>query len=840
MPSKKSQSGDLNKYAAPDTSKFARYCGEEISPVERFKQDINRHMASSLGVDHTHTHAFNFFRSLTLAVRDRVIESWIATQRSYYERQAKRVYYLSLEYLPGRFLCQHLLNLGLYDTAKTAIHELGYDLEELFEMEWDPGLGNGGLGRLASCFMDSLATLNIPAYGYGIRYDYGIFHQTIKDGQQIEGCDNWMRFGNLWEYVRPQHLYEVKSMGRVRHYEDALGRVCHEWVDTQSVMAMSCDTIISGFRNNRAINMRLWAAKSSRDFNLDLFNSGDYIGAVERQVRSENISKVLYPNDNVISGQRLRLAQQYFFVSATLQDILRRFTKRSRDFNQLPDKVAIHLNETHPAIAIPEMMRLLVDQERLGWEAAWDICNRLFAYTNHTIMPEALETWPIGMLGSALPRHLEIIYEINRRFLEKVQSIYTYDPERVARTSIIQGYPGERVRMANLAIIGSYSINGVSALHTNILKESVFRDFYEMMPAKFNNKTNGISPRRWLLQCNPSLSSLITEHIGDGWITDLNELSKLEPLAEEPDFRKLWQEAKYANKRALASYVRRETGLGVRVGSLFDVQVKRIHEYKRQLLNILHAVTMYNRVRDTDLSDIVPRTIFFAGKAAPSYYIAKMTIHLINSISATINKDPKSSEALRVVFLANYCVSQAEKIVPATDLSEQISTAGTEASGTGNMKFALNGGLTIGTKDGANLEMGERIGEENIFFFGHSAEELAGLRKQGYDPRYYYESDNELKRALDMISGNFFSPNDNGRFKPLVESLLSGDHTDPFFVLADYRKYMDRQNDVDRIFMNKEEWTKRSILNTARMGFFSSDRAIIEYAKDIWKVHSLD
>lgn len=810
------------------------------SAVEGFKNDIKRHMASSLGVDYTHTHAFNFFRSLTLTVRDRVIDSWIKTQRSYYERQAKRVYYLSLEYLPGRFLLQHLLNLDLYDVARQAVTELGFDLDELLEMEWDPGLGNGGLGRLASCFMDSMATMNIPAYGYGIRYDYGIFYQSIRDGQQVESCDNWMRFGNLWEYVRPQHLYEVKALGRVHQYEDALGRVCHDWVDTQSVMAMSCDMIISGFHNNRAINMRLWAAKSSREFNFDLFNSGNYIGAVERQVQSENISKVLYPNDSVIFGQQLRLAQQYFFVSATLQDIIRRFTKRTRDFSLLPDKVAIHLNETHPAIAIPEMMRLLVDQERLGWDAAWDICTRMFAYTNHTIMPEALETWPVDLISRALPRHLEIIYEINRRFLDRVASFYTSDQDKAAGLSIIQGYPGERVRMANLAVVGSSSVNGVSALHTEILKNSVFHDFHAMMPNKFNNKTNGVSPRRWLLQCNPSLARLISDSIGSSWVTKLDDLKKLEPLAEDKDFRKAWQEVKYLNKRALAAYVRRETGLGVRVGSLFDVQVKRIHEYKRQMLNILHVITMYNRMKDLQINDVVPRTCFFAGKAAPGYFIAKMIIHLINSISSVINKDPRTSETLRVVFLANYCVSQAEKIVPAADLSEQISTAGTEASGTGNMKFALNGALTIGTRDGANLEMGQSIGEENMFFFGKSANELADLRMKGYDPRVYYESDNELKRALDMIAGNAFSPDQPGKFKPLIETLLYGDHADPYFVLADYQDYINKQAEVDQIFQNRDEWTRRSILNTARMGFFSSDRAIAEYAKDIWNVTSLE
>ncbi|NTU59771.1 MAG: glycogen/starch/alpha-glucan phosphorylase, partial [Deltaproteobacteria bacterium] len=654
----------------------------EVSPegaAEALREEILRHVVSSLAHDAQRASPAVLFRGLALAVRDRLARRWIETQRSYYARNAKRVYYLSLEYLPGRFLLSCLHASGLYETARDAVASLGTDLDALSELEWDPGLGNGGLGRLASCYLDSLATLGVPAYGYGIRYDYGIFFQALEDGEQVERCDNWMRVSNVWEFERQESLLEIRYGGSVEERVGPDGQLLHDWVSTDNVMAMACDLFVPGYRNDQVVNMRLWAAKASREFDLRFFHAGDYIGAVEDRVRSENISKVLYPSEEAEAGRELRLKQQYFFVAATLQDILRRHKKGDAPLTDLPDEVAIHLNETHPAIAIPELLRLLVDGERLPWDDAWDVCLRTFAYTNHTILPEALEKWPVELLGRLLPRHLQLILEINRRFLADVERRFPGDGERRARVSLIEEGPVRMVRMAHLAVVGSSSVNGVSELHSRILRESVFRDLYELYPERFNNKTNGITPRRWLLQCNQGVSALVTGAVGEGWVRDLDRLRDLAPFAEDAGFREEWRRARAANKERLAAYIQRRVGAAVDPASLFDVQVKRIHEYKRQLLNVLRVVTLYNRMRERPDAEVVPRTILFGGKAAPSYYLAKRTIALINGVARVVEADPAVAGRLRVIFLPNYCISQSEKIVPATDLSEQISTAGMEA-----------------------------------------------------------------------------------------------------------------------------------------------------------------
>ena len=799
------------------------------------KRSIIQHILFTLGSDYKSTGKLNYFRGLAYSVRERLIERWIKAQRSYYDNaQTKRLYYLSLEFLPGRFLMNNLINLGMDRLASRTLEEFGYSLQEIESEEWDPGLGNGGLGRLASCFLDSLATLKIPAYGYGIRYHYGIFQQVIKNGYQVEKADNWLRIGNPWEFERPQHLYPVHYYGRVHEWQDETGRERSDWVDTQVVMAMGCDTLIPGYGNEHVINMRLWSAKSSREFNLDFFNVGDYIGAVEEKIKSENISMLLYPSDEAEQGKELRLKQEFFFVSASLQDIMRRYKKQHDSFDSFPEKVAVHLNETHSAIAIVELMRLLIDQEGLDWDHAWSVCIKSFAFTNHTIMSEALEKWSVDLIGKLLPRHLQIIYKINFHFLQNVARLYPRDVARLQRMSMIEEDPVRQVRMASLAIVGSHSVNGVSDLHTDILKEHVFRDFYDMFPDRFNNITNGITPRRWLLSANPGLSRLITERIGPEWPTDLGRLKALIPLSNDPDFRSDWAKVKQQYKHRLADYIRQTNNISVSADSLFDVQVKRIHEYKRQLLNVLHVVTLYNRIKENPDVAVVPRTVIFSGKAAPGYRTAKLMIKLINSVAETINDDPDIADKLKVVFLSNYCVSLAEKIIPATDLSEQISTAGTEASGTGNMKCALNGGLLIGTYDGANIEIMQEVGEENCFLFGLTADQVKDLKNQGYNPRAYYMNNPELKKALDMIASGHFSLAEPHLFKGIVESLLDGG--DWYMVLADYQAYIECQEAASRMYHDRDEWTRRSILYTANMGKFSSDRSILEYARDIWNV----
>ncbi len=812
--------------------------GTETDPGHELRESIARHLQFTLGVDPKLAERPAVFQGLAFAVRERLLERWLETQRSCYELLAKRAYYLSLEFLPGRFLRNYLLCLRMEEEARKALAGLAWDLDDIEEEEWDAGLGNGGLGRLASCFLDSMATLRLPGYGYGIRYDYGIFHQRLVDGYQREECDNWMRQGSPWEIQRPEVIYRVQFGGRSEAVRDSSGQPRYRWVDTDSVMAMASDILIPGFGGEYVTHMRLWVARSSLEFNLAQFNLGDYVGAVEAKVLSENISKVLYPNDEQAQGRELRLKQQYFFVSATLQDIIRRFKKQHHDWSVFPDFVAIQLNDTHPSLAVPELMRILLDEERLGWEEAWQIVENTFGYTNHTVLPEALETWSIELLGRILPRHLEIIFEINRRFLEAVRERFPEDSRRIERVSLIEESDPKRVRMANLAIVGGHAVNGVAALHTDILKQELFREFNEFFPGRIRNVTNGITPRRWLFQANPELSDLITSAIGPGWVTDLDRLESLVPLAEDETFRTRWMEARRRNKKRLGRYILRKTGIGVNPDTLFDVQVKRIHEYKRQLLNALHVVTLFNRIKDEPGGSFVPRTVIFAGKAAPAYHQAKLIVKLISSVATVVNGDPDVRGRLRVLFLPNYCVSQAEKVIPAADLSEQISTAGMEASGTGNMKFALNGALTIGTLDGANIEIMEQVGRENIFTFGLNVDEIAARRAEGLDSRVFCNHDAELRRVLEMIERGVFSPEEPELFRPITRSLLEwGDY---FQVLADYRSYVEAQERVSRLYRRPTEWARRSILNSAGMGRFSSDRSVLEYAREIWRVSALD
>lgn len=806
-----------------------------IAVCGALKDSIQRHIVSLLGNDYLPPRKDTYYNGLAYCVRDRLIERWLNSQRSYYKSGAKRVYYLSMEFLPGRFLKNYILNLSLENECIEALKGTDFSLADLETEENDPGLGNGGLGRLASCFLDSLAKLNIPSYGYGIRYDYGIFFQKIVNGWQVELCDNWFRKGNPWEIDRRGFLYTVKFYGRSECYLDDAGNMRYRWADADTVDAMACDILIPGYGTEIVNNMRLWAALSSFDFNMEFYNHGDYMKAMEVKMLRENITKVLYPSDEMEQGKMLRLKQQYFFVAATFQDILRRFKKLKVPLSSLPEMIAVQLNDTHPAISIAELVRILLDEERLGWDEAWDIGVRTFAYTNHTVLPEALEKWPIEMIGKLLPRHMEIIYEINRLFLQEVAQRYPGDVGRLARMSLIEEGPAKKVRMAHLAIVGSHSVNGVAELHTRILKTSLFRDFDEFFPGRFRNVTNGITQRRWLLQANPCLSALITSHIGPGWIADLYELKKLIPLAEDQDFRAAWRDVKRANKVLLGQYILRKTGIVIDEGSLFDVQIKRIHEYKRQLLNILHVITLYNRLKSDPQVDMVPRTVIFSGKAAPGYFFAKLIIKLINDIAKTVNSDTAVNGRLKVVFLPNYCISQAEKVIPAADLSEQISTAGMEASGTSNMKLALNGALTIGTLDGANIEIMEEVGEDNMFIFGLKSDEVSGMRLGGYNPWDYYHNDKDLMKALNMIASGFFSDEKKDLYMPIFNALLDGG--DRYLILADYRSYVSAHETAADVYKNSENWSHRSILNTANMGKFSSDRAVMEYANNIWELN---
>jgi len=801
------------------------------SDADSIRQSLADHLTYSVGKDSITATDRDWFYTAAYVARDRLIDRWMETMRGYYVKDAKRVYYFSMEFLMGRTLMNSLHNLGFDQEYRQALSELGVDLEKVRELEHDAALGNGGLGRLAACFLDSMATLNLPGYGYGIRYEYGMFSQRIENGRQVEHPDNWLRYGNPWEFPRPEVLYQVKFHGRVIQYADEHGKVRHHWVDSDDVMAMAYDTPIPGYATNTVNNMRLWAAKATRDFELRYFNEGNYIKAVEDKNESENLSKVLYPDDTTTMGRELRLKQQYFFVCASLQDVIYRYGKYNDSFDALPDKVAIQLNDTHPTIAIAELMRILVDMHHLEWDRAWDITTRTFSYTNHTLMPEALETWPVAMFENILPRHMQIIYEINHQFLRCVMHSYPGDSEILRRMSIISESGEKRIRMAHLAIVGSHKVNGVAELHTELMKKTIFADFDRFYPGKIVNMTNGITPRRWLNQANPRLAELISAQIGSDWIKDLSQLKRLIPLAEDASFRQAFAAIKRANKQRFAALLKAKLNISVDVDSLFDVQIKRIHEYKRQLLNLLHVITLYKRIKNG--AETVPRTVIFGGKAAPGYAMAKLIIKLINDIADIVNNDPQVAGRLKVVFVPNYDVSTAEDMIPAADLSEQISTAGTEASGTGNMKLALNGALTIGTLDGANIEIFNEVGEENIFIFGLTAEEVARAKAHGYQPWNYYHANEELRAVIDMIGSGFFSPDEPDRFKPIVNTLLQ--HGDHYLLLADYAAYIACQGEVEKAYRDQEQWVKKAILNVANMGKFSSDRTIMQYAGEIWK-----
>ncbi|XP_074146893.1 glycogen phosphorylase, liver form isoform X3 [Sminthopsis crassicaudata] len=734
----------------------------------------------------------------------------------------------------GRTLQNTMINLGLQNACDEAIYQLGLDIEELEEIEEDAGLGNGGLGRLAACFLDSMATLGLAAYGYGIRYEYGIFNQKIREGWQVEEADDWLRHGNPWEKARPEFMLPVHYYGKVIHTQNGT-----KWVDTQVILALPYDTPVPGYMNNTVNTMRLWSARAPNDFNLRDFNVGDYIQAVLDRNLAENISRVLYPNDNFFEGKELRLKQEYFVVAATLQDVIRRFkaSKFGTVFDAFPDQVAIQLNDTHPALAIPELMRILVDIEKLPWSKAWTITTKTFAYTNHTVLPEALECWPVDLVEKLLPRHLQIIYEINQKHLNRIAALFPKDENRLKRMSLIEEEGEKRINMAHLCIVGSHAVNGVAKIHSDIIKTKVFRDFSEIEQDKFQNKTNGITPRRWLLLCNPGLAELIAEKIGEDYVKDLSQLTKLHSFVSDDIFLCEVSNVKQENKAKFSQFLEKEYKIKINPSSMFDVQVKRIHEYKRQLMNCLHVITMYNRIKKDTKKPFVPRTVIIGGKAAPGYHMAKMIIKLITSVADVVNNDPVIGNKLKVIFLENYRVSLAEKVIPATDLSEQISTAGTEASGTGNMKFMLNGALTIGTMDGANVEMAEEAGEENLFIFGMRVNDVAALDSKGYDAKEYYEKLPELKLAIDQINNGFFSPKQPDLFKDIINMLF---YHDRFKVFADYESYVKCQEKVSQLYMNLKEWTKMVVKNIAASGKFSSDRTIKEYAKDIWNMEPSD
>jgi starch phosphorylase len=802
--------------------------------VETLKRAFADHLQYSQGKDEHTATALDRYFAVAYAVRDRLTRRWIPTQQAYYKHDAKRVYYLSLEFLMGRALENNLLNLGLHDPMKAALADLGLDLPTILQLEPDAGLGNGGLGRLAACFLDSLATLGYPAYGYGIRYEFGIFDQEIRNGYQIERPEEWLRFGSPWEIARPEYVVPVALYGRTEHGADASGKLAVRWVDARHVLGMPYDVPIAGYQNGTVNTLRLWRARASQELDLADFNAGDYLSAVEDKGFSENISKVLYPNDLTVMGKELRLQQQYFFVCCSIHDIVMRHLKVHEGFANFPDKVAIQLNDTHPAIAIAELMRVLVDEHGLEWDAAWEICRATFGYTNHTLMPEALERWSVDLFGRVLPRHLEIVFELNRRFLEAVRREGKADEGAISRMSLVEEGPTKQIRMANLAVVGSRSVNGVAALHTELLKRELFKDFFALWPDRFNNKTNGVTPRRWLLQANPSLASAITETIGPEWITDAAQLRALEPLAEDAGFRALFRDIKRENKARLTEIVKGENGITLDLDSIFDVQVKRIHEYKRQLLAILRVAAEYLRIKEDRSYEPYPRTYLFGGKAAPGYAMAKWIVKLVNSVADVVNHDVDVRGRITVAFLRNYRVSLAERIFPAADVSEQISTAGKEASGTGNMKFALNGALTVGTLDGANVEIREEVGPENFFLFGLTVDQVAALKKRGYDPWEFYRSDRRLKGVLDAVASGRFSPGEPALFRPIVDSLLNGG--DPYLVLADFAAYCACQEEVERAYRDPERWTRMAILNVARAGKFSSDRTIREYAEQIWGV----
>jgi len=776
----------------------------------------------------------DWYAALAYTVRDRLLQRWIKTVHTLMQQDTRVVSYLSAEFLMGPHLGNALVNLGIFEQTRQAVAQLGLNLNDLLQQEEEPGLGNGGLGRLAACFLDSLATLEVPAVGYGIRYEFGIFDQAIRNGYQVEMTDKWLRYGNPWELARPEIAYDIGLEGHTETYHDPTGHFRVRWAPGRLVKGVAYDTPVLGYRVNTTNLLRLWKAEAAESFDFDAFNVGDYFGAVDEKIRSETITKVLYPNDEPYQGKELRLAQQYFFVSCSLKDMIRIHLLSGNPLDTFADAWAVQLNDTHPSIAVAELMRLLVDEHVMEWERAWDITRSTCAYTNHTLLPEALEKWPLPLFRHVLPRHLEIIYEINRRFLDEVRLRFPGDDQRLSRLSLIDESGEKHLRMAHLASIGSHAINGVAALHSDLLKQTVLRDLYELEPEKFQNVTNGVTPRRWMVLSNPRLAALITGKLGGAWVSNMErELPRLEPWSEDSAFQQEWRQVKRANKADLAGLIQERTGVAVDPDTLFDIQVKRLHEYKRQHLNVLHIITLYNRLKKNPGSDITPRTFVFGGKAAPGYFMAKLIIKLINSVAEVVNSDPDVAGRLKVVFFPDFNVKNSQYIYPAADLSEQISTAGKEASGTGNMKFAMNGALTIGTLDGANVEIREEVGAENFFLFGHSVEEVMKLKARGYNPRDYYESHAELREAVDRIASGHFSRGDGGLFKPIVDSLLQHDD---YLLFPDYPSYVACQEGVSDAFREQKRWTRMSILNTARSGKFSSDRSIRDYCERIWQV----
>jgi len=775
------------------------------------------------------------FAALAQAVRDRLLQRWVQTARTYRDQGSRTVCYLSAEFLIGPQLGNNLINLGIFDNAEQAMRELGLDLEMLLDQEEEPGLGNGGLGRLAACYLDSLATLEIPAIGYGIRYEFGIFTQAIRDGRQVELTDKWLRSGSPWLIHRPSIAFEVKLGGYTEHQYEATGsrRLRVQWVPGKVVRGTAWDMPVLGYGVNTPNRLRLWSAEAPETFDFAAFNAGNYYQAVDAQISSETITKVLYPNDETEAGQELRLEQQYFFVSCSLQDMIRLQLQREQNLDLFNEKFVVQLNDTHPSIAVAELMRLLVDEYMMDWDQAWSITRKTFAYTNHTLLPEALEKWRLNLFRRVLPRHFEIICEINERFLDEVRIRFPGDDARLARMSLIDEHGPRYVRMANLAVAGSFAVNGVARLHTELLKSDVLKDFHEMWPEKFSNKTNGVTPRRFVLLANPTMSTLISDTIGSGWPTDMGRLRELEPYADDPAFREAWRRIKAGNKEHLVREMKRNAHVDVDPASMFDIQVKRIHEYKRQHLNLLHVVSLYKRLKDNPNLNVAPRTVIFGGKAAPGYALAKMMIRLITAVADLISRDPAIRGKLQVVFYPNYNVKNAQAIFPGADLSEQISLAGKEASGTGNMKFQMNGALTIGTLDGANVEMREEVGEDNFFLFGMTTPEVMELKSRGYRPRSYYEANPHLREVIDLIAAGFFTRGDREVFRPMVDNLLNHDE---YMLLADFQSYIDCQARVSETYLDPERWSRMSILNVARSGFFSSDRAIREYCDEIWKV----
>jgi starch phosphorylase len=794
--------------------------------VQQLQYNQGKHPGAATRLDH--------FMSLARVARDRMYDRWTRTWQRRESQQPKVVYYLSLEFLMGRLLEDGLLNLGIQDQTREALASIGIDMDQVFDQEPDAGLGNGGLGRLAACFLDSMATVGLAGMGYGIRYDYGIFRQDIVGGMQQEAPDHWLEYGNPWEIARPERAYKVRFGGRVIQYTGASGRTVHEWVDTHDIVALPYDTPIPGYKNQVVNTLRLWSARATRDFDISHFNRGDYIKSVAEKSASENISRVLYPNDQQPAGKELRLKQEYMLVSATLQDVLARHVRYHADLYNLHEQAVFQMNDTHPALAVAELMRLLVDQHGMPWDHAFSLTRRCLAYTNHTILPEALERWPVWLMERVLPRHLQIIYDINTIHLAEVKKRFPGDDERLRRMSIVEEGGEKRLSMANLAVVGSSKVNGVSALHSRLLRERLFKDFYEYEPEKFINETNGVTPRRWLLKCNRPLSELITSRIGSGWEVDLDQLERLVPYASDPEFQSAWRGVKLKAKERLAQALLQRFNIELDPSTLIDTQVKRIHEYKRQLLNIIHVIALYQAYKQKLPANAVPRTFVFAGKAAPGYDMAKRIIHLINAVAQVVNNDLQVKNHLRVVFVPNYSVSLAELLMPATDVSEQISTAGMEASGTGNMKFALNGALTIGTLDGANVEIREAVGEANFFLFGLTTEQVLASREHGYDPMQTYYAEPTLRQALDAIANGAFSPEEPSRFRPVVDSLLYGGDT--YMVLADFLSYLHCQRSVEAAYRDQVGWTRRSILNVALCGRFSSDRTILGYANDVWGV----